>query len=157
MNLVKYFENFDALKDKTYETGEMLVTPHMTFVTTSPSNSLGMSIGPVRSEEEGFNEKGLLSDNNSHFGPGDLLVTFRHPRIQGFELAFHGYNAHGYVCKCFDQGGQLVTELPLKTDEAQFVRYERGGGEGYISRLEINFWSDYTYMAVDSFCIWGEE
>ncbi|URM29012.1 hypothetical protein LLY42_05160 [Pseudomonas frederiksbergensis] len=156
MRSIKYVEDFDALEDKRYEPGEMLVTPHMTFVTTSPSNSLGMSIGMVRFEE-GFNEKGLLSDNHSHFGPGDLIVTFRYPRIKGFEFAFHGYNAHRYVCKCFDQGGQLINELPLKTDEAHFVRYERGEEEGYISRLEINFWSDGAYMAVDLFSIWKEE
>jgi hypothetical protein len=157
MSLIKYVESFDTFEERKYEAGEMLVTPHMTFVTISPNNSLGMSIGPVRSEEEGFNGKGLLSDNNSHYGPGDLIVTFRYPRIKGFEFAFHGYNAHGYVCKCFDHGGKFINELPLKTDEAHFVRYERGEEEGYISRLEINFWSDYTYMAVDLFSIWTEE
>ncbi|WP_448094339.1 hypothetical protein [Pseudomonas lini] len=156
MRSIKYVEDFDALEDKKYETGEMLVTPHMTFVTTSPSNSLGISIGLVRSEK-GFNKKGLLSDNNSHLGPGDLIVTFRYPRIKGFEFAFHGYNAHGYECKYFDQGGQFINALPLKTDEAQFVRYERSEEGVYISRLEINFWSDYAYMAVDQFSIWKEE
>jgi hypothetical protein len=61
MQVEKYVEDFDSLETRRYETGEMLVTAHMTFITTSWSNDLGMSIGDVRSEE-GFTGKGLHSD-----------------------------------------------------------------------------------------------
>jgi hypothetical protein len=151
MRSIKYVEDFDALEDKRYETGEMLVTPHMTFVTTSSSGSLGMSIGPVR-PEEGFSGKGLHSNASDHFGQGSLIVTFRHPRIKSFEFMFHGYNAHDYVCRCFDQGGSFVRKLELKSDVAQLVKCDRGD-EGYISRLEIDFSSDGQYMSVDRFII----
>jgi hypothetical protein len=155
MQVEKYVEDFDSLETRKYETGEMLVTPHMTFITTSWSNDLGMSIGDVRSEE-GFTGKGLHSDPGGHFGHGSLIVTFRHPRIKRFEFLFHGYNAHDYVCRCFDQSGSLIEELKLQSDVAQVVKYGRGD-VGFISRLEIDFSSDGQYMAVDRFIIEQEK
>lgn len=155
MKVKKYVEDFDSLEARRYETGEMLVTPHMTFITTSWSNELGMSIGDVRSED-GFSGKGLHSDPSGHFGQGNLIVTFKHPRIKSFEFSFYGYNAHDYICRCFDQGGSLIEELKLQSDVAQVVKYGRGD-LGSISRLEIDFGSDGQYMAVDRFIIEQEE
>ncbi len=155
MQVEKYVEDFDSLEARRYETGEMLVTPHMTFITTSWSHELGMSIGDVRSEG-GFSGKGLHSDASGHFGHGNLIVTFKHPRIKRFEFLYHGTNANDRVCRCFDQGGSLIEELKLQSDVAQVVKYGRGEA-GSISRLEIDFGSDGQYMAVDRFIIEQEE
>jgi hypothetical protein len=155
MQVEKYVEDFDTLETRRYETGEMLVTPHMTFVTTSSSNSLGMRIDDVRSEE-GFSGKGLHSDSDGHFGHGSLIVTFSHPRIKRFEFSFQGYNAHDYGCRCFDQSGSLIKTLKLQSDVAQVVKYDCGEA-GFISRLEIDFSSDGQYMAVDRFNIEQEQ
>jgi hypothetical protein len=155
MQVEKYVEDFDSLETRRYATGEVLVTPHMTFFTTSWSNSLGMSIDDVRSEE-GFSGKGLHSDSNDHFGQGSLIVTFSHPRIKRFEFLFHGYNAHDYVCRCLDHSGSLIETLKLQSDVAQVVKYDRGEA-GFISRLEIDFSSDGQYMAVDRFIIEQEQ
>jgi len=155
MQVEKYVEDFDSLETRKYLTGEELVTPHMTFATTSSSNSLGMSIEDVRSEG-GFSGKGLHSHSDGHFGHGSLIVMFSHPRIKRFEFLFHGYNAHGYVCHCRDQSGLLIETLKLQSDVAQVVKYDRGEA-GFISRLEIDFSSDGQYMAVDRFIIEQEQ